>query len=158
MENNENVKTTKTTLAEIKVELIETTNTFFDKGSVYAGSNKLSHTGWQITVGDKYADELGFEEMMGLFALLTTKTFYDNRRQNNGPLDWMKTEEQHRQYDEYMRNKPVPNKTHFTLEEIAEQIQEFTSKIKPGTVHGDASTVIGMEFSLFIQKLRKLCS
>ena len=45
--------------------------------------------GWLVKQGDKYADGLGYDEMLGLIAALTLP-------QDRPTLHWMKTAEQHK--------------------------------------------------------------
>lgn len=44
--------------------------------------------GWCVSIGDKYADGLGYEEMLGLVAALTMP-------ESRPVLNWMRTEEGH---------------------------------------------------------------
>ena len=51
--------------------------------------DKNREFGWNVTVGDRYADQLGYDECLGLVATLIV---------NNSPkncLGWLKTKEQH---------------------------------------------------------------
>lgn len=45
--------------------------------------------GWKVSQGDKYAYGLGFDEMLGLVAILTMPTEPPHKQ-------WMKTKEQHK--------------------------------------------------------------
>lgn len=57
--------------------------------------------GWQVTQGDKYADGLGYDEMLGLVAALTMP-------ENRPTLSWMKTSEEHKAFrDRYNPDKPT---------------------------------------------------
>ena len=44
--------------------------------------------GWKVSIGNTYADGLGYDEMLGLIAALTMP-------QDRPTLQWMKTKEQH---------------------------------------------------------------
>lgn len=44
--------------------------------------------GWKVSQGDKYANCLGFDEMLGLVAHITTPI-------DRNMINWMKTKEQH---------------------------------------------------------------
>jgi hypothetical protein len=44
--------------------------------------------GWKVSQGEKYADGLGFDEMLGLVSALTLP-------EERPTLQWMKTKEQH---------------------------------------------------------------
>ena len=44
--------------------------------------------GWCVTYGDKYADGLGYDEMLGLVAAITMP-------EPRPTLQWLKTKEQH---------------------------------------------------------------
>jgi len=46
--------------------------------------------GWKVTTGEKYADGLGYDEMLGLVAAITMP-------QERPTLHWLKTKEQHLQ-------------------------------------------------------------
>lgn len=52
------------------------------------GDNETIHNGWLVTVGEKYADGLCYEEMLGLVSALTIP-------ESKGMLAWLKTKEQH---------------------------------------------------------------
>jgi hypothetical protein len=45
-------------------------------------------SGWKVTHGDKYADGLGYEEMLGVVAAITMP-------ENRPPLNWLKTKDEH---------------------------------------------------------------
>lgn len=49
----------------------------------------LVWTGWKVTLGDKYADGLGYDEMIGLVSVLTMP-------EKRPMLNWLKTEESHK--------------------------------------------------------------
>ena len=66
---------------KIEIEKIEYNPELNDYGS------------WTVTYGDKYADGLGYEEMLGVVAAITMP-------ENRPCLQWLKTEEQHRQWRE----------------------------------------------------------
>lgn len=61
---------------EIKIEFIQNTDSDTD------------FSGWKVSYGDKYADGLGYDEMLGLVAAITMP---DERP----TLQWLMTEEQH---------------------------------------------------------------
>lgn len=65
-------------MKEIKIEFIE-------------NGSDLIWTGWLVSQGDKYADGLGYDEMLGLVAALTMPV-------ERPCLRWLKTEEQHKAY------------------------------------------------------------
>lgn len=54
--------------------------------------------GFTVTKDDKYADRLGYDEMLGLVAALTMP-------ESRPTLQWMKTEEQHKAWIDRL-NKP----------------------------------------------------
>ena len=59
---------------------------------------KISDSDWTVRCGDRYADRLMYEEMIGLVMALSLPS-------DRPCLLWMKTEEQHRIYHERMVNK-----------------------------------------------------
>lgn len=61
---------------KLKIELIE------------SSPNEGITGGWTVTYGDKYADALGYDEMLGLVAAITLPEERPN-------LAWLKTEENH---------------------------------------------------------------
>jgi hypothetical protein len=50
--------------------------------------NGTDFKGWKVTYGDKYADGLGYDEMLGLIAAITMP-------EPRPTLQWLKTKEQH---------------------------------------------------------------
>jgi hypothetical protein len=65
----------------IEIELIETEST------------ETVFSGWKVTYGDKYADGLCYDEMLGLVATITMPE--DKRN-----LQWLRTAEQHQAWRE----------------------------------------------------------
>jgi len=61
---------------KIKIEYIENTS-------------ETKWSGWTVTCGDKYADGLTYDEMLGLIAVMTAP-------EGKPLLKWMKTEEEHK--------------------------------------------------------------
>lgn len=60
--------------------------------------------GWVVRQGDRYADWMGWDEMMGLLAELTIPKDFSRVK------SWMKTEEQHRKSWRY-RDEEKPKET-----------------------------------------------
>lgn len=58
--------------------------------------------GWRVSQGEKYADGLAFDEMLGLIACLTVP-------EARHPMNWMKTKEDHKAAQEAMALKPTTN-------------------------------------------------
>lgn len=58
---------------------------------------KLKDGLWNVSVGDKLADKLGYDEMLGLVASITIP---DNRP----CIAWLKNPEQRKAYEDYMNN------------------------------------------------------
>jgi len=67
----------------IEIELIETEST------------ETIFSGWKVTYGDKYADGLCFDEMLGLVATITMP---DEKRN----LQWLRTKDQHQAWKKQM--------------------------------------------------------
>ena len=65
--------------------------------------------GWTVTYGDKYADQLAYEEMLGVVAALTMPD-------NKPCLHWLKTEEQHKQWREGLQKSSDENVTDVEFE------------------------------------------
>ena len=61
---------------KIEIELIENTTEF-------------EFSGWKVTYGDKFADGLNFDEMLGVVVSITVPDSKPN-------LSWLKTKEQHK--------------------------------------------------------------
>jgi hypothetical protein len=60
--------------------------------------------GWKVSHDGKYADGLGYDEMLGLVAAITMP-------QERPTLQWLKTPDQHKAYKEHldmMNTKPTP--------------------------------------------------
>lgn len=53
--------------------------------------------GWKVQQGDKYADTLCYEEMLGVLISLTTP-------EQRPCLQWMLTKEQHEAYMTYLKS------------------------------------------------------
>jgi hypothetical protein len=64
---------------------------------------KLDNNHYEVHQGNKYSDQLGYDEMLGLFVALSMP--------NNRPcLQWMRTKEQHKQKQDYfesLKNKNI---------------------------------------------------
>lgn len=71
---------------KVEIELIESPST------------ETQYNGWKVTYGDKYADCLGYDEMLGL---VTAITFPENRP----TLQWLKTDKQHQQWRDSFTKK-----------------------------------------------------
>lgn len=67
---------------KITIEFIEDTHGFI-------------FNGWNVTQGDKYAEKLGYDEMLGLVSILTMP-------EKRPHLQWMKTKEDHEK--SYIKN------------------------------------------------------
>lgn len=63
-------------------------------------SEKHTFGGWTVVCGDKYADGLGYDEMLGLVAAITMP-------KERPCLQWLKTEAQHQAWRDYLKNKPL---------------------------------------------------
>ena len=57
----------------------------------------LESNGWKVQQGDKYADTLCYEEMLGVLVSLTMP-------EQRPCLQWMLTKEQHEAYMTYLKN------------------------------------------------------
>lgn len=64
---------------KVEIELIESVST------------ETQWSGWKVTYGDKYADGLGYDEMLGLVTAITLP-------EKRPILQWLKTAEQHQQW------------------------------------------------------------
>ncbi len=58
------------------------------------------YSGWKVTQGNKYADGLGYDEMLGLIAAMTMPA-------DRPTLQWLKTEEEHLAWRNRLTNKPT---------------------------------------------------
>lgn len=56
--------------------------------------------GWCVSYGDKYADGLGYDEMLGLVAAITIP-------EPRPTLHWLKTKEQHTAWRQGLDNKSI---------------------------------------------------
>ena len=65
--------------------------------------NKHLWNGWKVTIGDKYADGLAFDEMLGLVATLTVP-------EEKNSLMYLRTKEQRKQ--ERKKMKEIRKKNH----------------------------------------------
>jgi len=54
-------------------------------------------SGWKVTHGDKYADTLMYEEMIGLVTAITMP-------EKRPTLQWLKTKEQHKAWLDRLKN------------------------------------------------------
>ena len=70
---------------KVEIELIE------------GASIETNYNGWKVTYNDKYADNLGFDEMLGLVAAITLP-------KERPTLQWLQTAEQHEQRRENLTN------------------------------------------------------
>lgn len=86
---------------KIIIELIESKSTTDDN------EQKDGWTGWKVTSGEKYADDLSFDEMIGLITAVTMP-------QDRPTLHWLKTESEHQQWKDYL------NKTGKIIESITQ--------------------------------------
>lgn len=59
---------------------------------------------WTVTCGDKYANKLTYDEMLGTFAQLTIP-------ENKHCLNWMKTKEQHEAIEKLFEERKQGNCT-----------------------------------------------
>ncbi len=75
-------------MQKIEIELIEE-------------STSERHKGFRVTQGDKYADALGFDEMLGVLVTLTMP-------EQRPHLQWMKTKEQHNNFDKMLIGSSIP--------------------------------------------------
>jgi len=71
---------------KVEIELIESPST------------ETQWSGWKVTYGDKYADGLGYDEMLGLVAAITLP-------EKRPTLQWLKTAEQHQQWRDSLAKK-----------------------------------------------------
>lgn len=71
---------------KLKIELIE------------GPSTVRRWSGWKVTVGDKYADGMCYEEMLVLVATITMP-------EQKPYLRWLKTKEEHKQWHDSLKNK-----------------------------------------------------
>ena len=71
---------------KVEIELIESPST------------ETQWSGWKVTYGDKYADGLGYDEMLGLVAAITLP-------EKRPTLQWLKTAEQHQQWRDNLAKK-----------------------------------------------------
>lgn len=74
---------------EVKIEFIESSST------------ESKWSGWKVTHGDKYADGLGYDEMLGLVTAITLP-------ENRPTLHWLKTKEQHQAWKDKWTKKEEP--------------------------------------------------
>ena len=58
----------------------------------------LKWSGWNVIYGDKYADGLSYDEMLGLVASITMP-------EKRPAMQWLKTEEEHKGWREKMDNR-----------------------------------------------------
>jgi hypothetical protein len=72
---------------KIEIELIESQPT------------ERPWSGWRVTHGDKYADGLGYDEMLGLVAAITMP-------EKRPALQWLKTAEEHQFWHDSLAKKP----------------------------------------------------
>ncbi len=72
---------------KIELEFIEQSN---------YETNEFS--GWKVTISDKYANGLCYDEMIGLITVLTSET-------GKPCLNWLKTKEQHEAYAKMIDKK-----------------------------------------------------
>lgn len=68
-------------------------------------STETVFSGWKVTVEDRYADGLSYDEMLGLVASITMP-------ENRPCLQWLKIEEQHKLWRE-------------SLERYAENVEQL---------------------------------
>ena len=54
-------------------------------------STEIQWSGWKVTYGKKYADGLGYDEMLGLVAAITMP-------EKRPTLHWLKTAKEHQQW------------------------------------------------------------
>jgi hypothetical protein len=69
-------------MEKIIIELIETL------------SSETGFSGWKVSHGDKYADAIGYDEMLGLVAAITMP-------ENRPTLNWLRTADEHKARREY---------------------------------------------------------
>lgn len=60
----------------------------------------LCSTGWRVQYGEKYADGLGYDEMLGLVAGITMP-------ESRPCLQWLKSEEEHQAWRDRMKASNV---------------------------------------------------
>jgi hypothetical protein len=58
---------------------------------------------WTVRYGDRYADGLCYEEMLGLVASITMPESFKDRN----ALNWLKTEQGHKDWQERLENAKV---------------------------------------------------
>lgn len=68
--------------------------------NIQESTDELVFSGWKVTHGDKYADGLGYDEMIGLVAAITMP---EERRL----LQWLKTKEQHQAQKDHFKNMAI---------------------------------------------------
>ena len=73
---------------KVEIELIE------------GESTETKWSGWKVTLGDKYADGLGYDEMLGLVAAITMP-------EKRPALHWLKTEAEWEAWRERINNSKV---------------------------------------------------
>lgn len=61
-------------------------------------STEKLFSGWKVTLGDKYADGLCYDEMLGLVSAITMP-------EKRPALHWLKTAEQHKQWRDNLAKK-----------------------------------------------------
>lgn len=55
------------------------------------------YIGWKVDYEDKYADQLNYDEMLGLVAAITMPPVKER-----GCLEWLRTEAQHQVWKDYI--------------------------------------------------------
>lgn len=73
---------------KVEIELIE------------GESTAIKWSGWKVTLGDKYADGLGYDEMLGLVAAITIPV-------ERPAMQWLKTEAEWEAWRERINNSKV---------------------------------------------------
>lgn len=65
---------------------------------IESSSTETQWSGWKVTYGEKYADGLTYDEMLGLVAAITLP-------KKRPTLQWLKTAEQHQQWRDNLAKK-----------------------------------------------------
>ena len=64
------------------------------------------HGGWKVTYGDKYADSLTYDEMLGVVASITMP-------EKRPCLQWLKTEDEHNAFSARISSSAAPDPSEF---------------------------------------------